>query len=34
MAVREWRSLVAGAVAKYGGEVEDSDVICDGLEGF
>lgn len=33
-AVREWRSLVAGAVAKYGGEVEDSDVICDGLEGF
>lgn len=34
MAVREWRALVAGAVAKYGGEVEDSDVICEGLEGF
>ena len=34
MAVREWRALVAGAVAKYGGEVADSDVICDGLDGF
>lgn len=33
-AVREWRSLVAGAVMKYGGEVADSDVICDELEGF
>jgi Bifunctional DNA primase/polymerase, N-terminal len=34
MAVREWRSLVAGAVAKYGGEVADEDSICDDLEGF
>lgn len=34
MAVKEWRSLVAGAVAKYGGEVADEDTICDELEGF
>jgi hypothetical protein len=33
-AVQEWRSLVAGAVAKYGGEVADEDTICDELEGF
>jgi hypothetical protein len=33
-AVQEWRSLVSGAVARYGGEVADSDEVCDGLEGF
>ena len=33
-AVSEWRSLVTGAVARYGGEVSDSDEVCDGLKGF
>jgi hypothetical protein len=33
-AVSEWRSIVSGAVAKYGGEVADEDSICDELEGF
>lgn len=33
-AVSEWRSLVSGAVARYGGEVADEDEVCDGLEGF
>jgi hypothetical protein len=33
-AVSEWRSLVAGAVKKYGGEVADEDSICEDLEGF
>jgi hypothetical protein len=33
-AVQEWRSLVSGAVARYGGEVADEDEVCDGLRGF
>jgi len=33
-AVQEWRSLVSGAVARYGGEVADEDEVCDELEGF
>jgi hypothetical protein len=33
-AVQEWRSMVSGAVAKYGGEVMKDDVICDELKGF
>jgi putative DNA primase/helicase len=33
-AVSEWRALVSGAVAKYGGEVADEDEVCDELEGF
>jgi hypothetical protein len=33
-AVQEWRSMVSGAVAKYGGEVMKEDIICDELEGF
>lgn len=33
-AVSEWRAMVAGAVAKYGGEVADEDTVCDELRGF
>lgn len=33
-AVQEWRALVSGAVARYGGEVADQDVVCDELRGF
>ncbi len=33
-AVQEWRSLVTGAVARYGGEVAAEDEVCDELEGF
>jgi hypothetical protein len=33
-AVQEWRSLVTGAVARYGGEVADEDEVCDELRGF
>jgi hypothetical protein len=33
-AVSEWRSLVSGAVARYGGEVADEDEVCDELRGF
>ena len=33
-AVQEWRAMVSGAVAKYGGEVADEDEVCDGLRGF
>jgi hypothetical protein len=33
-AVSEWRAMVSGAVAKYGGEVMKTDEICDELEGF
>ena len=33
-AVQEWRAMVSGAVAKYGGEVMDEDKVCDDLEGF
>lgn len=33
-AISEWRSMIAGAVAKYGGDVADEDFICDELEGF
>jgi hypothetical protein len=33
-AVQEWRSMVSGAVAKYGGEVMKDDVVCDDLRGF
>jgi hypothetical protein len=33
-AVQEWRAMVSGAVAKYGGEVMDEDKICTELEGF
>jgi len=32
-AVSEWRSMVSGAVAKYGGDVADDD-LCEELEGF
>jgi hypothetical protein len=32
-AVQEWRSMVSGAVAKYGGDVADDD-LCEELEGF
>jgi hypothetical protein len=33
-AVQEWRSMVSGAVAKYGGDVADEDEVCDELEVF
>lgn len=33
-AVSEWRSLVSGAVSRYGGEVTEEDSVCDELEGF
>jgi hypothetical protein len=33
-AVSEWRALVSGAVARYGGEVADQDEVCDELRGF
>jgi bifunctional DNA primase/polymerase-like protein len=33
-AVQEWRSLVTGAVTKYGGDVADTDEVCDGLGVF
>jgi hypothetical protein len=33
-AVSEWRSLVSGAVARYGGVVADEDEVCDELRGF
>jgi hypothetical protein len=33
-AVQEWRAMVSGAVAKYGGEVEDEDTVCNELAGF
>jgi bifunctional DNA primase/polymerase-like protein len=33
-AVQEWRSMVSGAVAKYGGDVAEEDEVCDELEGF
>jgi hypothetical protein len=31
---QEWRSLVTGAVARYGGEVAAEDEVCDELRGF
>jgi hypothetical protein len=33
-AVSEWRSLVTGAVANWGGVVAETDEVCDELEGF
>ena len=33
-AVSEWRSLISIGVSKWGGDVADSDEVCDGLEGF
>ena len=33
-AVQEWRSLVTGAVARYGGEVAEEDEVCDELGVF
>jgi hypothetical protein len=33
-AVQEWRSLVSGAIANWGGEVAEEDEVCNGLEGF
>jgi hypothetical protein len=29
-----WRSMISGAIAKWGGDIEDEDEVCDGLEGF